>query len=84
MLEPFEELGDTSTGDTSGDTSSEIFAVCDADINGDGVVDSTDESAVHAAWGVCTGPCPEDINDDGVVDALDLLAVNAAWGVCPS
>ncbi|MHC4992596.1 MAG: hypothetical protein ACYTGC_16620, partial [Planctomycetota bacterium] len=50
-----------------------------ADVNGDGVVDVLDLTAVILAWGLCPG-CPEDINGDGVVNVLDLVEVILNWG----
>jgi probable HAF family extracellular repeat protein len=53
---------------------------CDADVNGDGVVDTIDLQSVLVAWGDPGGPA--DVNDDGIVDLQDLLAVLAGWGPC--
>ncbi len=52
------------------------------DINGDGVVDSSDLLILLSAWGECADPddCPADINGDGVVDASDLLILLSNWG----
>ena len=49
----------------------------EGDLNGDGVIDSTDLDAMHAALGICAG----DVNHDGVVDGKDLAAVLGAWGL---
>ena len=55
---------------------------CDADINADGVVDSSDLGAVLSGWGACPD-CVSDLNDDGVVDSSDLGALLSLWGaVC--
>ena len=48
------------------------------DINGDGVVDGSDLSAVLGFWGACDG-CPSDLNGDGVVDGSDLSTVLGYW-----
>jgi hypothetical protein len=50
----------------------------DADLNGDGVVDGTDQAILLASWGPCSG-CPGDLNGDGVVDSADL----AIWMTAP-
>jgi hypothetical protein len=49
-----------------------------ADINGDGVVNAADLSALLVAWGATGGPA--DINRDGRVDAADITALLQAWG----
>jgi hypothetical protein len=55
------------------------------DINGDGVVDSTDQGILGVAWGSIIGEpnyVPEaDLNGDGVVDAIDLGMVGVNWGL---
>lgn len=51
---------------------------CDADANGDGVVDINDMNMLLAQWAT---PGPEgDLNEDGIVDINDLNLVLAAWG----
>ena len=54
---------------------------CPEDIDDDGVVGTTDQLAVLAAWGSCSG-CDEDIVVNGQVDTNDFLALLAAWGDC--
>ncbi len=56
---------------------------CPGDVNGDGVVNVTDEIAIITNWGPCPG-CPEDINGDGEVDVADLIVVIVNWGDCPT
>jgi hypothetical protein len=54
-----------------------------ADINGDGVVDVDDLTAVILAWGPCPvppAPCPADIDGSGTVDVDDLVQVILGWG----
>ena len=46
------------------------------DVNGDGVVDGNDLTAIFSAWGQSSGPDP---NGDGTVDALDLAYVLGGW-----
>jgi hypothetical protein len=54
---------------------------CDADINDDRVVDSTDLAMVLTAW--ASGGGGADIDRDGDVTSADLGSVLAAWGTCP-
>ncbi len=42
-----------------------------ADLNGDGVIDGTDQAILLASWGPCKG-CDSDLNGDGMVDGVDL------------
>ena len=59
---------------------------CDADMNGDEMVNVADLLAVINAWGGCPTPpvlCPQDINADGQVNVSDMLSVINAWGACP-
>ena len=55
---------------------------CNADFNGDGIVDGADFGALLVAWGPCEG-CPEDLNGDGVVDGADVGLLLVEWGICP-
>jgi formylglycine-generating enzyme required for sulfatase activity len=52
---------------------------CDADINGDGVVDGSDLKVMLVGWGTCPD-CAADINGDGLVDGNDLGALIGLWG----
>jgi hypothetical protein len=52
---------------------------CDADLNGDHVVNSTDLSEVLNAWNTPNA----DINGDGNTDSADLALLLNAWGACP-
>ena len=57
---------------------------CPADLDDDGVVDSTDLSSLLSQWGRCpSGGCPADLDEDGRVDGIDLTLLLAAWGACP-
>jgi hypothetical protein len=48
------------------------------DLDGDGVVGSSDLGILLSAWGALGGP--GDINADGAVDSADLGQLLAAWG----
>jgi hypothetical protein len=54
-------------------------AACDADLNGDGSVDSSDLATILNSWG---GP-KNDLDGDGVVGSSDLATLLNAWGACP-
>ncbi len=56
----------------------QITAPCDADLNGDGVVNASDLATVLTGWGTSTG----DVNGSGATDAADLAALLTAWGNC--
>jgi hypothetical protein len=51
---------------------------CDADVNGDNIVDFEDLLEVLADWGPCPG-CPTDIDGDDIVGLPDLLQVLSNW-----
>ena len=57
-------------------------ASCDADLNGDGIVNVSDLLQVIGSWGPCGISCPEDIDGDGTVGVSDVLSIIADWGVC--
>ena len=52
---------------------------CPADVNGDGLVDSSDLAALLGSW----GSPKNDIDGDGVVGSSDLAALLSGWGTCP-
>ena len=52
---------------------------CDADTNGDGIVDSADLGALLSEWGPCKN-CTADLNGDNQVDSADLGALLSLWG----
>jgi len=49
-----------------------------ADLDGDGIVDSSDLAFLLAFWGPCVG-CEADLDGSGEVDSSDLAIVLAAW-----
>ena len=55
------------------------------DIDGDGVVGTSDLLLLLGAWGDCPpkGDCPADLDDDGAVGTTDLLILLGNWGPCP-
>jgi hypothetical protein len=56
---------------------------CDADISGDGVVDTADVDLVLAAFNQPASSAPAaDVSRDGVVDVLDLNRVLSGFGPC--
>ena len=54
-------------------------APCDADLNGDRVVNSADLTALLNAWNTPNA----DITGDGNTGSADLTALLNAWGACP-
>ncbi len=55
-----------------------------ADLNNDGVVNSTDLVLLASNIGTCHGECPTDLNNDGVTDASDALDLMKLWGPVPN
>ena len=53
---------------------------CDADIDGNGVVNVDDLVAVILAWG--TDDASADVDGNGIVDVDDMVTVILAWGAC--
>ena len=53
---------------------------CPADLNGDGLVNSSDLGLLLGAWGSNSGAA--DINHDGVVNSTDLSLLLGGWGLC--
>ncbi len=54
---------------------------CRPDINGDGMVDSSDLAQLLALWG--TSIAQGDLTSDGIVNSSDLGQLLASWGPCP-
>lgn len=63
----------------------EVNEQCPADFDGDGNVDSVDQTFLLGSWGPCgvCACCPADLNDDFVVNSLDLTLLLGSWGTCP-
>ena len=57
---------------------------CDADLNGDNLIDGSDLTFVLGFWGPCIDPenCIGDLTGDGFIDGADLTTVLAFWGAC--
>jgi len=56
-----------------------------ADLNGDGVVNTSDLLILFASWGPCAdcnlpGDCPADLDGNCTVNTSDLLVLFANWG----
>ena len=57
----------------------------DADLDGDGVVNTVDLLILFSMWGPCgncklPGDCPADLDDDCIVNTSDLLILFSNWG----
>jgi len=52
------------------------------DLNGDGIVNTTDLLILFSNWGPCVdcNDCASDLNGDCIVNTSDLLALFANWG----
>ena len=55
-----------------------VDATVAGDVNGDGVVNTTDILELIASWGPCNG-CNADLDGNGDVDVGDLLIVIENW-----
>lgn len=58
---------------------------CDADLDGNCIVNGADMGLLLANWGTCGDPsnCPGDLDFNGVINGSDLGLILAAWGNCP-
>ncbi len=52
---------------------------CNADLDGDGQVATSDLLVLFSFWGPCLG-CPADLDRDGSVNTNDLLDLFSEWG----
>ena len=50
-----------------------------ADLDGDGLIDGRDLTAILGAWGEHCQGCAEDIDNDGIVGGTDLTMILAGW-----
>lgn len=50
-----------------------------ADLNANGMVDSTDLGILLGSWGPCNN-CESDIDGNGTVDSMDLAILLGSWG----
>lgn len=62
-----------------------VVVANDADLNGDGVVNTSDLLILFSMWGPCgscklPGDCPADLDGDCVVNTSDLLDLFSNWG----
>lgn len=72
------DLGGGSLVEAAVDDVSLVIAECNgspADLNGDGLVNGVDLSALLACWGAACG----DVDGDGTTSGTDLAALLAAW-----
>lgn len=56
---------------------------CRADLDGDGIVDGADLTALLGEWGACGEEgCRADLDHDGLVDGADMTQLLGDWGNC--
>ncbi|MCH8822160.1 MAG: hypothetical protein IH984_01505 [Planctomycetes bacterium] len=75
---------DTTGGDPNIYTNVIVFP-SNGDLNGDGVVNTSDLLILFSSWGLCVdcalpGDCPADLNGDCTVNTSDLLVLFSNWG----
>jgi hypothetical protein len=70
--------GPAAPGPFAFEISIDSAASCPADLDGSGVVDAADLSAMLVAWATPGA----DVNGDATTDAADLAALLAEWGPC--
>ena len=58
----------------------ECLPPCPGDLNGDGIVDGADLSALLGDWNQAGSAA--DIDGDGLVDGFDLTLLLGSWGLC--
>ena len=56
--------------------------LCEADLNGDGVVGGADFGILLSSWGACKDDCAADLDGDGTVSGPDIGLLLVAWGDC--
>ncbi len=68
-----------TTGEGGGIAGGDNALPCDLD--GDGIVATSDLVILLGSWGTNPGG-PPDFNDDGVVNSVDLIELLGNWGPC--
>lgn len=67
-------------------SASAVSADCAGDLNGDGVVDASDDEILKAQFGAQSGEAnyttAADLDGDGVIGGTDYLALQRAKGQC--
>ncbi|MAC19677.1 MAG: hypothetical protein CMJ23_08420 [Phycisphaerae bacterium] len=82
-------LGNSTDLDGDGVPDDCLSANCDADFNGDELIDGADLGILFVSWGPCQSgspdePCLGDLNGDAVVDGADFGIFFLSWGAsCP-
>ncbi|TVQ33768.1 MAG: hypothetical protein EA376_01350 [Phycisphaeraceae bacterium] len=57
---------------------------CPADLDGDGLVGSSDLAVLLGCWGPIAGACgPADLTGSGDIGSADLADLLGQWGPCP-
>jgi trimeric autotransporter adhesin len=57
---------------------------CPSDLDGDGVVDSSDLADMLSAWGPASAGDAADLDASGEIDAIDIAILIGSWGGCPA
>jgi trimeric autotransporter adhesin len=57
---------------------------CPSDLDGDGVVGSSDLADILAAWGPASAGDAADLDASGEIDAIDIAILIGSWGGCPA
>ena len=78
----FADLRDIALGvsqDANNDGIPDDCGSCQADVNGDNLVNGVDLAIILSGW---AGPGQSDLDHSGVTDGIDLAIVLSGWGVC--
>jgi trimeric autotransporter adhesin len=57
---------------------------CPSDLDGDGVVGSSDLADMLSAWGPASAGDAADLDASGEIDAIDIAILIGSWGGCPA